>query len=219
MQTQQCKYSLSLTNHKNNIMQNCKAYYVNGFHCDVTLACGGMSLKAHKVVLAAGSPFFHSIFLEFPEKHPVIIVKDMHFLDVKTALEFMYEGQATVFEDQICELKRIAHAFEIKGLSYLLKDFKEDKDLKTDKDSKSAQSNKRRRKRRRNTTASSDVGGTSEKSDNEIEVMNMIYKKSPSSPLENTDEPSSLLDQTTEGVSTNIILIQMLHLKLTYAYL
>ena len=42
---------------------------------DVTLSCEGQSLKAHKLVLSACSPYFKALFQEHVENHPIVILK------------------------------------------------------------------------------------------------------------------------------------------------
>lgn len=64
--------------------------------CDVTLACEGKMLRAHKVVLSACSTYFDKIFSEHEEKDPVVILKDVKFVDIKALVEFMYKGEINV---------------------------------------------------------------------------------------------------------------------------
>ena len=42
---------------------------------DVTLSCEGRSLKAHKLVLSACSPYFKALFQEHVDNHPIVILK------------------------------------------------------------------------------------------------------------------------------------------------
>ncbi len=53
--------------------------------CDVTLAVEGSTLKCHKVILAASSMYFQSIFMENTCKHPIV------FLKVRFILFFLCE--------------------------------------------------------------------------------------------------------------------------------
>jgi hypothetical protein len=41
----------------------------------VTLAVEGSTLKCHKVILAASSLYFQSIFMENTCKHPIVFLK------------------------------------------------------------------------------------------------------------------------------------------------
>ncbi len=51
-----------------------KCAFVQAF-CDVTLACDGGSIKCHKMVLAASSPYFHKLFMETSCDHPIVFLK------------------------------------------------------------------------------------------------------------------------------------------------
>src|SRR5277367_3316924 len=63
---------------------------------DVTLAVEGELLKAHKLVLAAASPYFHEIFKDNPSKHPTVIMRDFRFKDVEAIVEYMYKGEVQI---------------------------------------------------------------------------------------------------------------------------
>jgi len=84
---------------------------------DVTLACEGHTVKAHKMVLSACSPYFQALFFDNPCKHPIVILKDIHWADLKAAVEFMYKGEINVSQDQIAPLLQVAEALKIRGLA------------------------------------------------------------------------------------------------------
>jgi len=84
--------------------------------CDVTLACEGASVKAHKMVLAACSPFFQSLFMSNPCKHPIVILKDVRFIDLKALIDFMYRGEVNVSEEQLAQFLKTAETLKVKGL-------------------------------------------------------------------------------------------------------
>lgn len=65
--------------------------------CDVTLACEGQTLRAHRVVLCACSTFFDSILTNrYTDKDPIVIMKDCKFEDIRCLIEFMYKGEINV---------------------------------------------------------------------------------------------------------------------------
>ena len=49
-----------------------------------------------QVVLSACSTYFDKIFSEHEEKDPVVILKDVKFVDIKALVEFMYKGEINV---------------------------------------------------------------------------------------------------------------------------
>lgn len=82
---------------------------------DVTLACDGQNIKAHKMVLAACSPYFQTLFQTNPCKHPIVILKDVRFLDLRAIIDFMYRGEVNVGQDQLAALLKTAET--LKGMS------------------------------------------------------------------------------------------------------
>lgn len=84
---------------------------------DVTLACEGHSVKAHKMVLSACSPYFQNIFFENPCQHPIVILKDIKWPELKAVVEFMYKGEINVSQEQIGPLLKVAESLKIRGLA------------------------------------------------------------------------------------------------------
>ncbi|KAK3909551.1 Protein bric-a-brac 2 [Frankliniella fusca] len=84
---------------------------------DVTLTCGGKSVKAHKVILSACSPYFRSVFKENPCQHPVVILKDVRYEDVLALLSFMYQGEVFITQDQLSTFLETAELLQVRGLT------------------------------------------------------------------------------------------------------
>ncbi|CAD7004171.1 unnamed protein product [Ceratitis capitata] len=84
---------------------------------DVTLACDGRSIKAHKMILSACSPYFQMLFSDTPCQHPIVIMRDVNWADLKAIVEFMYRGEINVSQDQIGPLLRIAEMLKVRGLA------------------------------------------------------------------------------------------------------
>ncbi|XP_075230274.1 uncharacterized protein LOC142329487 [Lycorma delicatula] len=94
---------------------------------DVTLACDGHSVKAHKMVLSACSPYFQALFFENPCQHPIVILKDVKWPELKAVVEFMYKGEINVSQEQIGPLLKVAESLKIRGLA----DVNNEHDLET----------------------------------------------------------------------------------------
>lgn len=93
--------------------------YLNERLVDVTLSCSDGQIQAHKLVLAACSSYFSSLFdkLANPFHYPVIIIKDMRIKDLKLIVDFMYRGQLTISQERLTTLVRSAENLQINGLS------------------------------------------------------------------------------------------------------
>lgn len=85
---------------------------------DVTLACAdGQFMKAHRMVLSACSPYFQTLFSDNPCKHPIVILKDIGWSELKAVVEFMYKGEINVCQEQIEPLLKVAESLKIRGLA------------------------------------------------------------------------------------------------------
>ena len=85
---------------------------------DVTLVCEDKTkFKAHKFVLNACSPVFQSIINELAYKDPVIYLRGVPAQEMKSILQFMYFGQATLFQDRFNDFLNVAKSLEIKEIS------------------------------------------------------------------------------------------------------
>lgn len=91
------QYCLRWKYHHSNLQNMFSQLLDRGCFCDVTLACEGQTIKAHRVVLCACSTYFDSILTNCNiEKDPIIIMRDCKFADVKCLIEFMYKGEINV---------------------------------------------------------------------------------------------------------------------------
>ena len=84
---------------------------------DVTLACeDGQQIEAHKVILAASSPFFQKILKRNNHSHPLIYMKGMKTNDLAALVDFLYFGQANVCQENLDSFLAIAEELQLKGL-------------------------------------------------------------------------------------------------------
>lgn len=110
-------FCLRWDNFQNNMINVFERLFQDETFVDVTLACDGHLIKAHKIVLSANSPYFQEIFTTNPCQHPVIIMKDIPLNDLKLVMEFMYKGEINVNKNQIAPLLKVAEALKIRGLA------------------------------------------------------------------------------------------------------
>lgn len=95
------QYCLRWKYHHSNLQTMFSQLLDRGCFCDVTLACEGQTIKAHRVVLCACSTFFDSILTNrYTDKDPIIIMKDCKFEDIRCLIEFMYRGEINV--EHVC---------------------------------------------------------------------------------------------------------------------
>ena len=76
---------------------------------DVTLACvDGKQLEAHKVILAASSPFFQNLLGKNKHAHPIVYLKGMKSEELVAMLDFLYYGETNVYRDNLDSFLAIA---------------------------------------------------------------------------------------------------------------
>ena len=84
---------------------------------DVSLACeNGQQIEAHKVILAASSPFFQSILKRNSHSHPLIYMRGVKSVDLVAMVDFLYSGEANVYQENLDSFLAIAEELQLKGL-------------------------------------------------------------------------------------------------------
>ncbi|XP_041563164.1 protein jim lovell isoform X2 [Drosophila elegans] len=109
-------YSLRWNNHQNHILRAFDALLQTKTLVDVTLVCAETSIRAHKMVLSACSPFFQRVFAETPCKHPVIVLKDFRGWVVQAIVDFMYRGEISVPQQRLQTLIQAGESLQVRGL-------------------------------------------------------------------------------------------------------
>jgi Cys2His2 zinc finger developmental/cell cycle regulator len=84
------EFCLRWNNHQATIVSILEQQFRNEAFVDVTLAVEGLALRAHKMVLCACSPYFSALLSNTPDKHPIVILRDVGYKDMRALLDFMY---------------------------------------------------------------------------------------------------------------------------------
>lgn len=111
------QYCLRWNNHQPNFISVFSNLLNSESLVDVTLSADGRHLQAHKLVLSACSSYFQSLFTMNPCQHPIVILKDVKFTDLKVIIDFMYYGEVNVSQDELPHILKTAEALKIKGLA------------------------------------------------------------------------------------------------------
>lgn len=107
---------LQRSNHQAEMMSSFTKLLLNESLVDVTLACEGVRLKAHRIVLSACSPYFQEIFEDNPCQHPVVILKGVRFSDLKSIIDFVYQGEVDIKPQNLNCFLKTAKTLQISGL-------------------------------------------------------------------------------------------------------
>ncbi|XP_076277144.1 uncharacterized protein LOC143207487 isoform X1 [Lasioglossum baleicum] len=110
-------FKLTWNNHLANLSGLFEGLYKSGSLTDTTLACQGGMLRAHRLVLAACSPYFERVFKEHYGEQPILILKGVAVEEMECLLDFMYRGSIDVAEEHLPSLIKTATDLEVRGLS------------------------------------------------------------------------------------------------------
>lgn len=111
------QYCLRWNNHQTNLTNVFVQLFQSEEFTDTTLFCeGGPPIKCHKMVLAACSSYFQSVFAEVPGKHSAVVLKDVGHAEMKAILDYMYKGEVNIAHDQLAALLKVAEMLKVKGL-------------------------------------------------------------------------------------------------------
>ena len=84
---------------------------------DVTLASeDGHQIEAHKVILAASSPFFQNLLKRNRHPHPLIYMRGVKSENLLAIVDFLYCGEASVFQEDLDSFLAIAEELELNEL-------------------------------------------------------------------------------------------------------
>ena len=85
---------------------------------DVTLACeDGQQVEVHKLVLASSSPVFLDILKRNKHPHPLIFMRGLKSEVLASMLDFVYFGEANIFEENLNLFLTFAEELGLKGLT------------------------------------------------------------------------------------------------------
>ncbi|KAK7793681.1 hypothetical protein R5R35_013158 [Gryllus longicercus] len=111
------QFSLRWNNFHSNLSEGFHSLLEEVDLVDVTLAAEGQYLQAHKLVLSVCSPYFKQLFKANPCKHPIVILKDVCHKDLEALLQFMYQGEVNVRQEELAPFLKTAEMLQIKGLT------------------------------------------------------------------------------------------------------
>ena len=114
--------------HSSDLVSNTESFRLSGGYNDVIIRVDSREFPGHRVILAAGSPYFHSMFSsgmeECHKKH--IDIKQIEAPVFELIMHFIYTGQVSITSSVVYELFRQAHMFQISHLVELSVKFLKD---------------------------------------------------------------------------------------------
>ena len=112
------KLCLQWNDFQDNIRSTFENLRENNDFTDVTLACeDGQHVEAHKVICAASSPFFQKLLRRNKHPHPLIYMRGMKSDYLLAIVDFLYLGEANIFQENLDSFLAVAGELQLKGLT------------------------------------------------------------------------------------------------------
>ena len=125
------KFCLKWNDFKGNIITTFGSLRDDTDFTDVTLACeDGQQVDAHKVILAASSPFFQDLLKRNKHAHPLVYMRGMKSEDLVAIVDFLYHGEANIYQDNLDSFLAIAEELQLKGLTENTQEHRKEEDQK-----------------------------------------------------------------------------------------
>ena len=112
------KFCLKWNDFQGNIHSTFSSLREDTDFADVTLVCeDGQQVGAHKIILVASSPFFHNLLKRNKHAHPLIYMRGVKSEDLVAILDFLYYGEARIYQEHLDSFLAIAEELKLKGLA------------------------------------------------------------------------------------------------------
>lgn len=112
------KICLKRSNYNEKFKYSLVQFYNSDTLTDATISCDGNKVKVHRLVLSIFSNFFKETFQSFtsPSQYPVVVIKNIPWIDLKAIIDFIYTGETIISESQLDSLLKSAKDLQIEGL-------------------------------------------------------------------------------------------------------
>ena len=123
------KFSLKWNDFQTTVTNSFKLLKQEKEFFDITLVSDDQKqIQSHKVVLSACSSFFKPILQNNSHSHPLIYLSGINSKNLKFIMDYVYEGEVQLFQEQLESFLDAAQKLQIAGLLSNQKDDDENED-------------------------------------------------------------------------------------------
>ena len=111
------KFSLKWHDFETNISNSFRKLRNTDDFYDVTLVSDDQEqMLAHKVVLSASSEYFNNVLKSNKHSHPMICLNGINSIGLTNILDYIYNGEVEIKQDQLKTFLECAKRFQLEGL-------------------------------------------------------------------------------------------------------
>ena len=112
------KFCLKWNDFQKSIGSSFRELKLNKDFSDVTLVCEeGQQIEAHKIIISSCSPFFKSVLWKNKHLHPMIDMRGLKTKDLLAVVDFMYQGETSVMQEDLDGFLALADELQLEGLT------------------------------------------------------------------------------------------------------
>ena len=111
------KFNLKWNDFESNASQSYKRFRNETYLHDVTLVSDDFKqVPAHKLVLSASSEYFKSVLQQTKQSQPILCLNGLNQTDLMYILDYVYDGEVKILQEELDRFLEIAQRFKINGL-------------------------------------------------------------------------------------------------------
>ena len=111
------KYCLKWNDFQSNVISAFSVLRTKSNFQDVTLVSDDhKQISAHKVVLTACSGYFNDVLSQNTHSHPLLCLDGIDFSELSNVLDYIYNGELQIFQEDLERFLQIAQKLQLKGL-------------------------------------------------------------------------------------------------------
>ena len=111
------KFCLKWNDFQTNVSNTFRKLRTSDNFYDVTLVSDDQQqISAHKVVLSSSSEYFRNVLTSNKHAHPMLCLNGVNKGDLEKILDFIYNGEIQIYQDQLDQFLDIAQRFQLEGL-------------------------------------------------------------------------------------------------------
>ena len=112
------KFSLKWNDYQSNVSKSFQSLRDKEDFCDVTLVGDDYKqVTAHKVILSSSSEYFKTVLKNIGKQaHPVLCLEGMSYQDLQNVLDYVYNGELRIYQEDIDRFLTVAQRLRLEGL-------------------------------------------------------------------------------------------------------
>ena len=112
------KFNLKWNDFQTNVSISFRLFREESYLHDVTLVSEDLKhIPAHKLVLSASSEYFKNMLKETKQSQPLICLDGINSVDIQNVLDYVYDGEVNIQQDNLDRFLFIAQRLKLEGLT------------------------------------------------------------------------------------------------------